>query len=649
MATEKFSNEKTVKLETSKISETSNTDLSNFLPKKATSNILFKRIFYGLILIITILTLCKIPYCGSYVDGYIFEFIIGTYSKFFVYAFLLIFSIAKILDFKFMKYFTNKNFVIGWMLLIICSILVSAIAFELIDGDRNGSSSFTSFTHFPKLFTDYMDEFKSNIDKYINKFNPFVWSEWLPGLFGNLITDLWGILLSIIAVVVAIVFLIFAVLFLINKINSNIVLKFKKWIVKHFNLSSIINKDDELEVHANDVKPDIYQKSDIKNEAAQIAANTPPISFLSETSVDNFLSNKTDSKLYGDTITNFLHRFDSIVHLQKIVVAPLYSEISYEVEKDSVINDIFLAKNEILSELKLNSFNILYKNKVIRFEIPNKLPSKISLKSIYSILKQIETNNCVVGIDENLSPILIDIIRKPNIALIGTRGSGVSMLMTTMLTSLAYTNSPKQMSMVILSTTNDKSLKCLGLLPHLLYPIQTEQLEITKILLSIQDEINKRESMFQTKKCRSLENYNALQGNDFDRLKRIVVSIINFSIISKISLQNHELITDILKRGPKYGVCSILLTNVVDQELLNEDIYKKLDAKLLMKLEFEQESIQLIDSKRAIELFGNGDGYYFDSESKQHIRFQACYMNIEELTQVIRVMETYYSVKSKLV
>jgi S-DNA-T family DNA segregation ATPase FtsK/SpoIIIE len=390
------------------------------------------------------------------------------------------------------------------------------------------------------------------------------------------------------------------------------------------------------------------QKSTIKQEAIQITSMTPPISFLSETSVDNFLSNKTQAKQYADIITSFLHKFDSIIQLQKINVTPMYCEIAYDVEKQDIINDIFSAQSEILEELKVDFFNILYKNNTIRFEILNNAPSKISLKSIYSLLKKVEFNNAIVGVDENSVPLLINIVKKPNMLLVGTYGSGVSMLMTTLLISLAYSNNPKDLGMVILSPNNDKVLKHLCLLPHLIYPIKNEQHDITKTLIDLQNEINNRELLFKKSKSRSLNEYNSSQRNDIDYLKRIVISIFNFNIISKISIQNRDLIVDIIKRGSRVGISVILLSNNVDSEVLNQEIYKELDTKLFMKLEFEQESIQLLNSKRGIELFGNGDGYYFDSESKQHTRFQACYMNIEELIQVIKIIETFYSVKSKL-
>lgn len=409
-----------------------------------------------------------------------------------------------------------------------------------------------------------------------------------------------------------------------------------------------ISGSNELETKSSDVKPNILQKSLIKQEAIQIASFTPPISFLSETSIDNYLVNKAQTKQYADIITAFLHKFDSIIQLQKTITAPLYCEITYDVEKPSIVDEIFSSQNEILNELKIQAFNVLYKNNTVRFEIANTLPSKISLRSVYSLLKNINTDKAIIGVDEESKPLQIDITRKQNIVLIGTYGSGVTMLMITILISLAYTNNPKAMEMVILSPNNDKVLKHLSMLPHLLHSIKNEQHEITRILISIQDQINKRELQFKSVKAWSLEDYNATQMNDIDKLKRIVVAVFNFNLISKISLQNRNLIIDILNRGPQIGITTILLANNVDQELLNSDLYKLLDVKLLMKLEFEQESIQLLDSKRGIELFGNGDGYFFDSETKKYTRFQACYMNVDELVQTIKIIETFYAAKSKL-
>lgn len=647
MATEKFTNEKTIKLETSKVDQSLTTNLSTFLPKKSIRHKLFRYIFYCSILLITLLSLAKIPYCGSYIDAYIFEFVIGTYSKFIAYLFLIIFCICKLIDSRITNFLSSKNSVIAGILLTCCAIILSSIFYEFTFGERDGYTQFSSFLNIGKAISDYLKHFQDNISKYINHFTPFVWFDWSAGFVGSLIPDLYGIILVIIICLIGLILAVIAILLLTNQTKSKPIIALKKWIIKRFETKNNMNKNDELDVHKDDIKPDIFSKSTIKQEAITIDSTTPPISFLSETSIDNYLSNKSDSKTYGDTIAIFLRKFDSIIHLQNTIVSPLYCEINFEVEKVDIVNDILRSRDEILNDLKLDSFNVVYKNNIVRFEIANKNPSKISLKSIFSSLKNVEQNKIVVGVDENTNPLLIDIVKKQNIVLLGTLGSGASMLMTTMMISLAYCNNPKKIGFVICSPSNDKALKHLNRLPHLLYPIKSEQREITEVLINMQKEIENRELLFKKNKSQNLENYNN-QVDDTNYLKRVVLSISNFNLISKISVQNHNLIIDILKRGPRVGICTILFGNNVDQELLNEDLYKEIDIKLLMKLEFEQESIQILGSTRAKELFGNGDGYFFDTQQKQHIRFQGCYMNVEELIQIIKVMETFYTVKSKL-
>jgi DNA segregation ATPase FtsK/SpoIIIE-like protein len=369
---------------------------------------------------------------------------------------------------------------------------------------------------------------------------------------------------------------------------------------------------------------------------------------LSETSVDNYLTSKVKAKEMSDIITNFLQRFDSIIQLQRIIVMPLFSEITYDVEKPNIINNIFAMQNDLLQQLKIKSFNISYKGNIIRFEIPNQAPSKVSLKSVYSNMKNIPNNEMVIGVGENLNPLLVNLNKHRNIVLIGTKGSGTSMLMISMIVSLTYTNSPKNFNVVILSSTNDKTLKHLEKLPHLLFPIKYESIEITNSLIELQHEINYREELFRKNKVSSIDAYNNVKNSDIDYIKRIATFIVGFNVISKISLENSELIIDLLKRGPKVGISTILLTNSVDSELFREELYKNLDIKIVMKLEFEQESIQLLDSKRGAELFGNGDGYCFDKFISKYKRFQACYMNIEELLEIIKIINTFYSVKTKL-
>jgi hypothetical protein len=175
MSIEKFNNEKTVTIETSKVDNQPN-NLSDFLPKQKTAHFYkISNYFFALIIFVTILSVAKIPYCGSYLDAYIFEFLIGTYIKFLAYLFILLFCVAKIFSkWKFCQFITSKRSIIGWICILIAAILINTIIYEFTNANGTGTLSFNSFLHIGSLVKDYVNRFNLIVDKYINKFTPFV-------------------------------------------------------------------------------------------------------------------------------------------------------------------------------------------------------------------------------------------------------------------------------------------------------------------------------------------------------------------------------------------------------------------------------------------------------------------------------------------
>ena len=62
-----------------------------------------------------------------------------------------------------------------------------------------------------------------------------------------------------------------------------------------------------------------------------------------------------------------------------------------------------------------------------------------------------------------------------------------------------------------------------------------------------------------------------------------------------------------------------------------------------MKLSTESESLQVFDNYRGFQLYKNGDGYYLHNNEK--LRFQSCYLNIQEMNAVIYIINNFYKEK----
>jgi S-DNA-T family DNA segregation ATPase FtsK/SpoIIIE len=280
------------------------------------------------------------------------------------------------------------------------------------------------------------------------------------------------------------------------------------------------NSYDELKPSAGDVKPVVYLKAEIEQEGLKIDQETPPLNFLTDTSVNHYFQGKKDGEKYKGVITKFLKNIDVKANYEKTTIMPLFMEITFEVEDKAMIDEILHHQQEILKELGVELFNITFKNNLINFEIPLANPSKISIKSVLTSLSKINNNQAVIGVDYESAPILLDINRMPRTIIVGKKGSGAAMLLSNIVGSLAYINSPKTLEFIVLSPMGDKSVKHFDALPHLKYPISTDLNECKTRMLEIKNEIEKRYQMFETIGSSNIDEFNKFQKTPTAHLKR---------------------------------------------------------------------------------------------------------------------------------
>jgi hypothetical protein len=458
----------------------------------------------------------------------------------------------------------------------------------------------------------------------------------------------WQYVAAVLLSLVALILIITSILIFINRTDAKGVTLIRKWLVHLLGGNLYTNTYDELSGEKHDVEPIIHQSVQIKQEANRVEQLTPPISFLTDTSVDHYYDNKNQMQKKQEAISKFIKKLKIDSAYQNTIVMPQYSEISFEVPSKKDIEEILRAQNELLEILKVDKFNISFKGNIIRFEIPNKYASKISIRQILNSAPQIKNYETVAGLTIDTTPLILNLNKHPNTLIIGRRGSGAAMLLTTLLMTLAYVNTPSELEYIVLSPLGDKSLKYLDNLPQMQGPLIEQLDECVTKLHQILQVIEDRESKFNEAGAKTLDEFNKFQNSDALKLKTIVLTISAFDHLIKNSLQNTEILQNILKRAPHVGVKTILLAINVNNESIEPKIYGAASAKFILKLESEHESLKIFDSYRGTQLYGNGDGFYFDKVNNKKTRFQTCYLNVNELAETVKVIKTFYNAKEQM-
>ncbi|MCF0227532.1 MAG: hypothetical protein HUJ52_01795 [Malacoplasma sp.] len=649
-------NEKEITLKTTNITEgdklffKSNNDVG----RKQTFWIRNKRIIIcSIFLLVLLILFLRVPFVGSYLDAFVFDYLWG-FTKYFVYLWMM--SLCVIAMFKpgFIRTLAKPKLIVAQFLMVFAISLI----FSSISHWANPTTSFAPNSgYFSTLISNYHNNhFLPYIQpsaqvNYIYSTKSTWWANTYYNTGSNVIVFICGGFIGeffvglgyLFIIIFGIFVVLLAIISIITSRSEKAALAISKFFSKLFSNKRNRLKFDELGVEKNDISIDAIDNEEIRKEAENL--DTPPIRFLTDTSIDNYAINRGIAENVSDGIKQLGIKLNIQLKHVKTIVMPLYSEVAYKVARTDVIKKILDNQVELSNLTKLKEFNISIKGNIIKVEYANKVASKVSIKSILST-HNVSKNagNLLLGICPDNKALFLNLFKQPSILIAGTKGSGASMLLSNMLCTYAYLNRPDN-KFAILAKNDNAILANFNNLPHTDYVAKVDYTtnNVSDILHDFSDAIDRR-----------LDVYKSLEIDDFDQYNKYCKKVhqkpeerktLVFCDFNEVVANNYEytsLIQKILLNGYRCGIYIIILTNFVNEEVLQAPIYKNINTKIILRLSSEKESLALFESHRGIQLFGNGDGYIYGKSPDEKLRFQSCYLNQDELSQISEIINNFY-------
>ena len=625
--------QKEVVLSTQRLNNTKQINLDLDFKKQAKLKqkrlIIFSSIIIGLLIL-----MFRIPYIGSYLDAILFDYFFGI-AKYFLYIWLIALCVIGIFKFKWLLLLSKWRYIYAqiFILLALC-ILFSAlggIIFEetwssIINGKTRFSAKLVAYHsgHFFQYLGSVNYGFSGNESPWF--INTYI--EWKDAasqttmsygfiITGGLIGEIVDAAQGYVLIVFTLLLCFLGILYFTSRSQNKFSVAIRKAIVHIFGGSAENIVTSDLSKQKGDVKVESVNKNEIKNIANNSNLDTPPITLLSDTSVDNYQKNKVEAERVRDAIIKFSNDKSINLEFKKCIIMPMFSEIYFEA--DSMMTIEYFLKNEV-EVTNYTQFNVSYKGNELRLEYINKWSSKVSIKSILSS-QMVDTNknNLVVGYSYLNQPLLMNLTNDTSILVIGKKGSGTGMLLSCLAITYAFLSTPDKFNIDIISKDPSNNFNSLKHLPHVksFSTLDITNDNIGNMLLSYNNEIIDRKIF-----------------NDFNE-------------IVKGNYQYLGLLRNILVDGQNCGIKIILAANNVTSEVIDQNIYNNVKTKLILRLETENESLQIFDSYRGSQLYGNGDGYMFNESPDDKIRFQTCYLNQRELDEIVKIISTFYQAKTE--
>ena len=227
-----------------------------------------------------------------------------------------------------------------------------------------------------------------------------------------------------------------------------------------------------------------------------------------------------------------------------------------------------------------------------------------------------------------------DLARMPHLLVAGATGSGKSVMINAILTSLLLRATPAELRLILVDPKRVE-LAAYEDLPHLLTPLVTEPERAKRALLWAVAEMERRYKALQTAKSRNITDYNETRADPADKLPMILIVIDEMAdLMLREGKQVEEPIVRIAQKARAVGIHMLLATQRPSVNVVTGLIKANIPSRVAFGMASQIDSRTVLDAPGAEDLLGRGDMLYQPSDMPKPIRLQGVFVSDREIRAV---------------
>lgn len=358
------------------------------------------------------------------------------------------------------------------------------------------------------------------------------------------------------------------------------------------------------------------------------------------------MDNKLKEK--ADKLTATFRSFDIEVNVINIIHGANVTRFELEVETGTKVSSIFHLRDELMLEMAVSRLRIeapIPGRSCIAVEIPNDGFTPVMLKDLTENEEFRSSGPLTVAIGEDLyrKPVYCDISKMPHLLIAGSTGSGKSIWLQSVLSSILTHSSPEDVRMILVDTKVIEFYPYNGI-PHLLLPVINDAGKAVSALNWAVTEMRRRHELFEKKQVRDIRSYNEkYKQGAAEHLPYILIVVDEFAEL----MMNHAgdtemLIGKIAMLGRISGIHLIMATQRPSCDVITGNIKANIGSRIAFAVCNKTESSAIIDESGAEDLLGMGDMLYFPMSSPRPIRMQGAFVNEDEVERITDYLKKTY-------
>ena len=387
----------------------------------------------------------------------------------------------------------------------------------------------------------------------------------------------------------------------------------------------------------------------------------PPLSLLDR---DSGKPEVGDIKANANIIKRTLMKFGIDVEMDEISIGPSVTRYSLKPAEGIKVSRIVTLQNDLALALAAHPIRIeapIPGKSLVGIEIPNSVKTTVGLGTILASDEyQQSVKPLMVSLGKSIPGKCYfgNMEKMPHLLIAGATGSGKSVTIHSIITSLLFRNSPEYLKFIMIDPKRVE-LTLYNKIPHLLTPVITDPKKAIIALKQAAKEMDRRYDILEAEKVRDIESYhkNILgskkaaqskggedsEDENIETMPYIIIVIDELAdIMQSYPRELESAIVRLAQMSRAVGIHLILSTQRPSVNVITGLIKANIPTRIALQVASQIDSRTILDTGGAEKLLGAGDMLYIGAEMSKPIRLQSPFISENEVKKVVKYLTNAY-------